>query len=154
MKKGSLWASRAAQNASFPSNFGSKRGLQRQFQDGSREWITVIACVRADGSALPPGLVYQGVTGLQSSWLEDVQAGKHEAFFANSPTGWSNNSLGLAWPQQVFQRYTAEKARRRWRLLILDRHASHLNIDFVKFYHAQKIILAVFSPHATHSLQP
>jgi hypothetical protein len=57
--------------------------------------------------------------------LKDVQAGKHKLFFANSPTRWSNNSLGLAWLEQVFHRHTAEKAQRRWRLLIHDGHANY-----------------------------
>jgi hypothetical protein len=152
-EKGFLMGITGRSKRVFSKQFWEQKRVTAAVQDGSREWITVIACVCADGSALPPGLVYQGITGLQSSWLEDVQAGKHEAFFANSPTGWSNNSLGLAWLEQVFQRYTAEKARRRWRLLILDGHASHLNMDFIQFCYAQKILLAVFPPHATHSLQ-
>jgi hypothetical protein len=44
-------------------------------QDGNREWITLIACVCADGSALPPALVYEGKSGIQSSWVEGIEAG-------------------------------------------------------------------------------
>ena len=108
----------------------------------------------ADGQALPPALIFQGISSLQSSWLEDIEAGKHEAFFSNTPSGWSNNDLGLAWLEQVFERATSTKARRRWRLLILDGHASHLTMDFIRFCDAHKILLAVFPPHATHTLQP
>jgi hypothetical protein len=75
-------------------------------------------------------------------------------FFATSPSGWSNNDLGLAWLEQVFDQGTKKKARRRWRLLILDGHASHLTMDFIDYCDANKILLAVFPPHATHSLQP
>jgi hypothetical protein len=32
-------------------------------QDGSREWITVLAAVCADGEALPPSLIYQAERG-------------------------------------------------------------------------------------------
>jgi hypothetical protein len=138
----------------FSKQFWEQKRVTAAVQDGSREWITVIAWVCTDGSALPPGLVYQGITRLQNSWLEDVQAGKHEVFFVNSPTGWSNNSLGLAWLEQVFQRYTVEKAWRRRRRLIFDGHASYLNMDFIQFCYAQNILLAVFPLHATHSLQP
>jgi hypothetical protein len=31
-----------------------KKGVREPIQDGNREWITVLACVCADGSALPP----------------------------------------------------------------------------------------------------
>ncbi|CAE7002962.1 DDE 1 multi-domain protein [Pyrenophora teres f. teres] len=39
-------------------------------------------------------------------------------------------------------------------LLILDGHGSHLTTDFIDFCDANKILLAVFPPHATHTLQP
>jgi hypothetical protein len=48
--------------------------------------------------------------------VEDVKAGEHMAFFGVSGSGWSNDGLGLAWLQQVFERFTAPKARRKYRL--------------------------------------
>jgi hypothetical protein len=36
--------------------------------DGSREWITILVCICADGTALEPGLIYQSDTpNVQSS---------------------------------------------------------------------------------------
>ncbi|KAH8631304.1 pogo transposable [Alternaria alternata] len=67
---------------------------------------------------------------------------------------WSNNELGLAWLQQVFERHTAAKARRQWRLLILDGHGSHVTPEFLEFCEAKRIIVMVYPPHLTHSLQP
>ncbi|RAR00482.1 pogo transposable [Stemphylium lycopersici] len=69
-------------------------------QDGNREWVTLLACVCASGDALPPALIYQGTAGIQSSWVDDLMAEQHQVFVANSPTGWTNNELGLAWLQQ------------------------------------------------------
>jgi hypothetical protein len=43
--------------------------IREALQDESREWITVIGCVCGDGSMLSPGIIYQGVKGIQSSWL-------------------------------------------------------------------------------------
>ncbi|KNG52820.1 pogo transposable [Stemphylium lycopersici] len=123
-------------------------------KDGNREWVTLIACVCASGEALPPALIYQGSSGIQSTWVNDVEVGKHEVFFSNSPSGWSNDDLGLAWLEQVFNRYTTAKARQRWRLLILDGHGSHITKDFLNFCDANRILLAIFPPHSTHSLQP
>jgi hypothetical protein len=56
-------------------------------KDGNREWVTLIACVCASGEALPPALIYQGSSGIQSSWVDAVEVEKHEVFFSNSPTG-------------------------------------------------------------------
>ena len=48
--------------------------------------------------------------------------------FTTSPNGWTNNDLGLTWLEQVFDRRSKLKARRRWRLSILDGHDSHVVI--------------------------
>src|SRR5215207_8478028 len=44
------------------ATYGSKIG-RSSIQDGNREWITVLACICADGQALPPSLIYQSVSG-------------------------------------------------------------------------------------------
>jgi hypothetical protein len=121
-------------------------------QDGNREWITLLACVCGDGEAPPPALIYDGKAGLQSSWVEDVKVGKHQVFLTNSPSGWTNSDVGLTWLEQLFERFTAAKARRQWRLLIVDGHGSHLTCEFIDFCNARKILLAVFPPHSTHTL--
>jgi hypothetical protein len=87
-------------------------------------------------------------------WVDDVEAGKHKVFIANSTSGWMSNGIELPWLEQVFGRYTAEKARRRWRLLLLDGYGSHLTREFIDFCNIKKILLAVFPPHATHTSQP
>ncbi|KAF7570482.1 hypothetical protein PtrM4_104840 [Pyrenophora tritici-repentis] len=39
-------------------------------QDGNREWITVLPCICADGTALTPSLIYQAASGnIQDTWL-------------------------------------------------------------------------------------
>jgi hypothetical protein len=35
-----------------------KKAVRASLQDGSREWITLLATVCADRSALPPGLIF------------------------------------------------------------------------------------------------
>jgi hypothetical protein len=55
-----------------------------------------MGCICGDGSSLSPGITYQGVKGIQSTWLQDVDSSKHHAFFSHTPSGWSNDDLGLA----------------------------------------------------------
>jgi hypothetical protein len=86
--------------------------------------------------------------------VDNIEVGEHGVFLGHSPSDWSNNDLGLAWLEQLFDQETRKKARRRWRLLILDGHGSHVTMDFISFCNANKILLMVFLPHATHSLQP
>jgi ParB-like chromosome segregation protein Spo0J len=73
-----------------------KKEVQATLQDGSREWVTVLATVCGDGSALPPGIIYQSTnSSLQASWVADIEAGKHNVFVTSSPSGWTNNDIGF-----------------------------------------------------------
>ena len=113
----------------------------------------LLACICACGEVLPLSLIYEGKAGIQSGWVDAIEARNHEVFVSNSTSGWTNNDLGLAWLQQVFERFTRERAKRDYRLLILDSHGSYLTTEFKDFCDANRILLAVFPPHATHSLQ-
>jgi hypothetical protein len=116
----------------FSRRMWEKREVQESLQDGSREWITILACVGADGEALPPGIIYQAANGnIRSSWVEDITT-EHSIFVTSSPSGWTNNDVGLAWLKQVFDWSTKRKAGRSYRLLILDGHGSHITMDFIK----------------------
>ena len=129
--------------------------IKQLIQDGNREWITTIAAICADGSALSPGLIYQATTGLiQDSWLQDFDLNAQSCFFASSPSGWTNNELGFQWLTQIFERETKAKAQRSWRLLILDGHGSHISMKFIDYCDSHRILLAIYPPHSTHTLQP
>ncbi|KAF7578265.1 Membrane-bound metallopeptidase [Pyrenophora tritici-repentis] len=131
-----------------------KKEVRASLQDGSREFLTVLACCCADGSSLPPSLIYASAKGaIRSSWVEDIKAGEHDIFVSSSPTGWSNNNIGLAWLEQVFDRCTKQRSG-RWRLLILDGHGSHVTMEFIKYCDRHSILLMILPPHSTHTLQP
>jgi DDE superfamily endonuclease len=116
----------------------------------------LIAAICADGSSLPPSLIYQGQSyDLQDTWLDDFDDIAHHAFFACSKNGWSDDSLGLEWLRRVFDHTTKEKTSLRdRRLLIVDGHSSHVNLPFIEYADTNRILLAVFPPHSTHRLQP
>jgi hypothetical protein len=54
-----------------------KEGRIQYFQqDGCREFISLLACICADGSTLPPPLIYQGNSGdLQNTWMTNLSEG-------------------------------------------------------------------------------
>jgi hypothetical protein len=137
----------------FSRRLYEKGKIKAHIQDGSREWITLLACICADGSHLEPSLIYQSASGsIQDSWLQAFDPDDHRVHFASSPSGWTNNELGLAWLKYVFDRSTKKKARRSYRLLILDGHGSHLTMDFIEYCNQNRILLAVYPPHSTHTL--
>jgi hypothetical protein len=66
-------------------------------QDGSREFISLLASICVDGTKFPPALIYKGALGdLQDTWLEDLDE-KDQAFFASSTNRWSSNAFSLAY---------------------------------------------------------
>ena len=141
----------------FTKKVWERGKLRGSNQDGNREWITLLASICADSTALPPLLIYKADTNnLQDTWVQDFDAEVHTAHFASSPSGWTNNKIGLAWLNIIFDRYTKNKARkgRDWRMLICNGHGSHLNMEFIETCEKKRILLAIFPLYATHRLQP
>jgi DDE superfamily endonuclease len=123
-------------------------------QDGSREFISILACISAIGKWIPPLLIYKGESGdLMSTWVDEVTTDS-KAHFTVSHNGWSSNAIGLAWLQQVFERYTKPPRETQKRLLIVDGHSSHVNMAFVDWADEHGVIILILPPHTTHRLQP
>lgn len=102
-------------------------------QDGSCEFISLLAGICADETALPPTLIYQGESGdMLDTWLEDLDE-NNTAYFVVSGKGWSNDEYGLDWLECVFNQHTKAKAGCGRQLLILDGHSSHVNMRFIEF---------------------
>ena len=121
-------------------------------QDENQEFISLLTCICADGTALPPALIYQGASNdLQSSWMNDLNE-EDRAYFTSSANGWTCNNLGLAWLRR-FDQDTQQKGNRR-RLLILDGHSSHINMAFLALADSLWILILILLPHTTHRLQP
>ncbi len=66
-----------------------KKQYRQSLQGGNREWITVLATVCANGTSLPPHLMYKAAG-------RDMDAQEHSVHVSVSPTGWTNNEIGLA----------------------------------------------------------
>jgi hypothetical protein len=126
--------------------------IRQSVQDGSREFITLIACVGALGKVVPPTLLYKGASGdLQSTWVEDIKP-DDKAFFGASANGWSNHAFGLKWLQEVFEPSTQPARLTQWRLLIMDNHSSHINRVFLYWAFDHKILVLILPPHSIHKL--
>ena len=63
-------------------------------QDGSREWISLIECISADGRLLPLFTIFKGKRQMKA-WFDVLE--DKGAWIALSETGWTNNFLGLEW---------------------------------------------------------
>ncbi|KAF4547059.1 Hypothetical protein D9617_62g044160 [Elsinoe fawcettii] len=62
----------------FPKDLKASEKLPGAGQDGSREFITVVATICVDGTALPLLLIYDSTTGsIQDSWVQDFNSNEH-----------------------------------------------------------------------------
>jgi len=77
----------------FTRSSQQSKELAKAGQDGSRQWITIVAAICADDTSLPPAIIYPGE--LQSDWLEEFDPMQHKCVFAGSLKGWTNNELDL-----------------------------------------------------------
>jgi hypothetical protein len=126
-------------------------------EPGSREWITMLATICADGTWGRPMLIYASqASELQDTWLSGVDPSQMDVSFSATASGWTNDSIGLQWLTD-FEGWSRDKLddpKRDYRLLILDGHGSHVTSKFFEICYQKRIILAVFPPHSTHRLQP
>ncbi len=84
------------------------------------------------------------------AWYEVLKDGQ----ISLSENGWTTNEIGLAWLQNCFEPETRARLKGRYRLLILDEHASHLTSDAIRFAEKNDIILLCLPPHFIDLLQP
>ena len=124
-------------------------------QDGSREFISLLAYISATRKHLPPALIYKGAGyDLQNTQVDDLDTAKDSAFFGASTNGWSNNDFGLAWLKKIFEPGTREQAGGKKRMLLVDGHSSHVNLKFLDWCDQHQIVVMILPPHSTHRLQP
>ncbi|RYP65656.1 hypothetical protein DL771_008208 [Monosporascus sp. 5C6A] len=119
-----------------------------------RVWITIIACVSADGRSLPPLVIFSGVD-VQQQWFPDSDDEAYESwYFTTSKNGWTNTEIGLKWLREVFILNTKPEDPDEWRLLVIDGHNSHTSEDFMWMCLQNKIYIIFLPAHASHVFQP
>ena len=74
-------------------------------KDGNRELITAIETIAADGSFLPPMIIYKG-QGQLAQWHNYLKAEDSQTVFSVSPKGWTNQVLGVEYLRLLFDPLT------------------------------------------------
>jgi hypothetical protein len=124
---------------------------QYQAQPGRQEWVTSVECICADGTAVPPLIIFRA-ENLSTQW---VPANLHDNWrLSCNSKGWTSNQHGVEWLRRCFEPETRVKANNRYRLLINDGHDSHITGDWLAHCLENKIIPAVLPPHSSHLTQP
>ncbi|THU95545.1 DDE-domain-containing protein, partial [Dendrothele bispora CBS 962.96] len=127
---------------------GSGKSVQHQQRSGNRENITVLCTICADGSSLPPAVIFKG-QGYQVKWEQNNPL---NASIGYSKKGYVDGEIGVSWIE-IFDKATREKANQRRRLLLVDGHVSHYTGGFLCYARTHDIVVVCYPSHSTHAYQ-
>lgn len=101
-------------------------------------------------------MIFKG-QNVQTSWFEEDNLPNW--LIATSGKGWTTNQISMRWLREVFLSETIpQTANHRGiphrRMLILDGHGSHIQLDFLWECRQAKVELLFLPSHSSHILQP
>ena len=113
----------------------------------NRENTTVLAVCCADGTALPPVVVFKG-KHMQSTWkgTQEIPGTQYSV----SENGWMTTLIF----EDIFKHFVEQTKDRRPLLLILDGHISHTSIATIELAKKENISILKLPAHCTDVLQP
>ena len=115
-----------------------------------REYHTVLGTASADGTRLPPYILYKGVH-LYLRWTENGPAG---STYGVSKSGWMEADNFLEWFTKNFVPAVDHLLKTGPVVLFVDGHKSHLSLSLLKTAREKGVHLYCLPPHCTHVLQP
>ncbi|CAK8684407.1 unnamed protein product [Clavelina lepadiformis] len=133
-----------------PGKIIAKKGMKQVGRITSAErgkTITAVCAMSAIGNYVPPIFIFPRKR-MAMGLLQDAPSGSRG--FA-SPSGWIDSEIFLDWLKH-FKKYANPSIDKKV-LLILDNHASHLNLPAIEFARQNGIIMLSIPPHTSHRLQ-
>lgn len=130
----------------------AEKGIKNvhRISSDTREQITVLACVAANGTFEKPLVVFPGQR-MPKYNFGNIDAAKYS--LGHSMNGWMTSDVFFTWLSSIF--YPSVKDRVTFPIIVfLDGHTSHINLAVAEFCRDHSIILFCFPPHASHVLQP
>lgn len=112
--------------------------------------VTVICCVSATGTYVPPMMIFPRVR-MKPELIDKAPNG---TVGAATKSGWVNEEKFLEWFDH-FIKYVQPKSRDRPVVLIMDGHSSHTkNLLLIEKARQNNVILLSLPSHCTHRMQP
>ena len=90
----------------------------------SQSMVTMLCCVSASGSALPPMIIYP----VSFPGWQYKLGGPDDTLYANSSSGWIDSERFLHWFKRIFLKFAVPE---RPLILLVDGHKSHENIELI-----------------------
>ena len=120
--------------------------IHRTIQGSGRENTTVMACICADGTLMPPLIIFKG----QKLWSTcKGESDLPGTFYAVAENGYITS--------EIFHDFLikfVQVVKLRPLLMVLDGHVSHLNLATIELGMRENIAIIKFPSHTTDVLQP
>ncbi|KAG5875329.1 hypothetical protein JTB14_018737 [Gonioctena quinquepunctata] len=121
-----------------------------------RESTSVLACVAADGSFLPPFIIFKG-GAVQARWTSPKAY--PGTVYSVSTNGWMEEAQFFNWFESVFVKWVKDlrvtkNLPDQNALLLYEGHKSHISLRIIECALGNKIVLVMFPSHLTDRLQP
>lgn len=130
-----------------PSKVIAQRGTKTLHgrTSNTKENVTVLACINANGEKMPPFCIVKGKTvkSVQSFAVNDAPQNTVWSFQQNA---WMEDVLGTEWFLNVFLKYCGQE---RPQLLILDSHSSHETVELLHLARKENIHILALPAHTT-----
>ena len=119
----------------------------RSRTSGNKSQITIIGCVNAAGSHIPPFVIFDA-KNLNHDWTKGEVPG---TTYGTSQKGWVDTQLLKGWLTDHFLHFAMSA---RPLLLLLDGHSSHFQPELIQYAKEHDIIIFCLPPHTTCESQP
>ena len=118
----------------------------------SNQHITVLACIGVKRAAIPPIILFQGVN-VQLSWNAVMEP--HVPQLAEvTDSGWTNSYMMKKWLETVFDPYMQDVPAAMRRLLIMDGHNTHVQVNSLDSCWARGFDCVILPANMTSIFQP
>ena len=116
----------------------------------SRESLTMLPCMNANGVAMPPMFIIKGKTKRSLAGFQSADC-PQDSVFTIQKNAWQENTICEEWFEEVFLKHCGNE---RPQLLIWDSHSSHEALSLLEVARENNIFFLAFPPHTTHILCP
>ena len=131
----------------------AKRGAREVHETSGgtgREYYTVLGAGAADGTRLPPFILYKG-RHLYQRWTDGGPAG---AVYGVSDSGWMEDANFANWLEKMYVPAVTHLLRTGPVVLFVDGHHSHISLQVIRAARSKSIHMLCLPPHVTHIMQP
>ena len=130
---------------------GSERASRLvSIQPGNREQVIAIESVSSYSQSLLLIIIFEGKVHMSTQYTDTLLL---DQTIGVSENGQTDDSLGLTWLTEVFEKHIKDHTKGVYRLLILDSYRSHSTTEFDLFCVEHSIITLCISPHSLYLLQ-